>query len=1505
MIRTAAILALLAATASAAPALRVQEPEMEVETRSFAIPETRTAKELFARADEHFAAERWAEAVAALQELSERHPGELLGRTFEVDGLRSQMPVHVGAAEAARRRLLELPDAARAAYRERYGPVASAALEAARSTLDRAALVEVARRWPLTPAAVEAWWTLGDLELELGNALGAASTWRRAEELRALLDEPTTPGTDRRVDLAGALLDGGDGDLADLARQGRGASLRSPVASAAGSPPSPEGHSWRVEIDVDGQAPFNGQRRSPDQFNMFPVLAGDTLLVSTSLRLLAVDAYAGVLRWVSDEPPGWDAVDAGEGKSLASGKDDTELIRRDFFSGLDRDTLLVAPAAGSGVAVAALQIPVTHLSNREFQNIRITTVIPDRRLFAYDLETGAPLWDHMPPTLWDGESGTFPQRMRVAGPPVVVGSRVLVPAYRMRGRIDYHVACYDLPTGELLWSRAVISGQRELNMFGRHQWEFAAPPLLVEGDRVVALTGLGAVAALDLYTGDLLWETLYEQIALPQVRQFEAHRRKRNWRNAPPVAVDGVVVATPVDSEDMIALDLDTGATLWSVRHDALMRSRSREQLTLIGADSTSVYLAGRQIIACRQPAGLGSRRPPDTKDESRVLYQAGEMNYGALPRPTLTADHVVVPTRQRRVVLDRRDLGYEDPRLSMAWRDGQMAGNVLIDAAAQFCLTGSYATGTFDWDDLEQRLEAELARDPDDADAISNYASFLANRGSERLRARSVDEALRTLGRARELLEPLLEEGDGTRGPPPPNAAERLHHVLRLEAEAFVQSVEIGRALERLRRARGLAPDRFALRDTLLLEIELLEQRTDTAGWLEALAALEESCGDMLLRVPREPRSADPSAELDEAADAEVLPTMPVGLWVLLERQEFFRTEHRRGEELEALHAILAVYGEQDLGPRGNVADRIGALIRGGATGEYAPFEQRARRLLDAALESGDLEQLARIPALYPHSESARRASDALVAFAFERGDVATLAEVVRRELPSVWHPRDATPRQVELLLRLGAVLEDAGNPTYAAGLLRSLSTYHPTARSPLERHAGLALAELEARLPAAPAVPDVAAEFDETARLVASRAERFAYLGVAADAAGAPLLLHASAKGFAAFEPAGAVAWEHEAAFELGAQIWEGRHHLEPGRLTALVRTDLLVGLDTADGRELWQWQPPVGRITHVGGSGGLAVVFVDRREEGPRLHGLDTATGTVLWERTVPHEGWMWAVCGEDRVAVLPQAYGSTRVLVLDLYTGCERSAFELPGNVKSPNHKSAWIERGRLIVPHFRSWRGEHHYLAAYDLESGLATWHVPSEEGLELDSIARCDDRTYLVLLASTRERAGGLVEVHTRDGAVRPVPGVAFEGIDVPVGLTRYATTELDAPFLFAATRDAGDWLRIRAIHLPYGERWAHRVLVPGLSEENNPVPMPRPALSRTTAAFAYTEPSQRSARRGTTHLVFLDRSSGVRREVRVLAPELGEADEITLSAAGDALFLAGRRMLHVLEVER
>src|SRR5688572_7819429 len=162
-----------------------------------------------------------------------------------------------------------------------------------------------------------------------------------------------------------------------------------------------------------------------------PVLAGDLVLVTSTLRLFAFDARTTELRWTAGPPPGWDAL---------------EPVARDrLFEGLGT-RLVVQPAASKGIAVAALQVPLSRYQPQAWQGIRVQTSLPERRLFAFELGSGRPLWNHAPAPDWDGESGPHPQRMSLIGSPTVTGELVLAASWSDQSSVDYHVSCYQLAT---------------------------------------------------------------------------------------------------------------------------------------------------------------------------------------------------------------------------------------------------------------------------------------------------------------------------------------------------------------------------------------------------------------------------------------------------------------------------------------------------------------------------------------------------------------------------------------------------------------------------------------------------------------------------------------------------------------------------------------------------------------------------------------------------------------------------------------------------------------------------------------------------------------------------------------------------------------------------------------------------------------------------------------------------------------------------------------------------
>ena len=439
------------------------------------------------------------------------------------------------------------------------------------------------------------------------------------------------------------------------------------LASASSGAAQREAMQTRPKLDF---TPFTGER-SPRRTELIPVLAGEQVLVTTTLRLFAFDALTAELRWSVGPPQGWAELEPA--------------ARDELFDGLDMRRLWIAPATGERVAVAALQIPQSRSPREEWQGIHISTPLPERRLFACELASGQELWNHAPPADWDGAGGPFAQSMSLCASPTIIGSCVLVPCISDASSVDYHVASYELTRGALLWSTFVVRGQIERNSFGKAPFEFTGAPLVgVPGrGRVLVQTGLGLIAALDLATGEVLWRTEYEPIELPNVRSYTPPRREVVWRTTPPIVVGDVVLATPPDSRELLALDLEDGHVLWSVSVSVLnaLHTRTNELAFdhLIGVDGEMLYLGGAKVSALVKRRGLRSAEtlePLWTERVSRPETSGRACLAGdalLLPGPVewLTLDRETGKERNSREVSGTHGLLVTDEALYVLTEDG------------------------------------------------------------------------------------------------------------------------------------------------------------------------------------------------------------------------------------------------------------------------------------------------------------------------------------------------------------------------------------------------------------------------------------------------------------------------------------------------------------------------------------------------------------------------------------------------------------------------------------------------------------------------------------------------------------------------------------------------------------------------------------------------------------------------------------------------------------------
>ena len=1439
------------------------------DTRFFALHMSRDARALADTVEEHLAGHRWNEAIGALQTLIAKHGGDVLPEDRRASaGQFSEYAAHPGAAQWAYDRLHELPREALEVYEARYEAQAGRVLTEARAGANRRALVKITDRWPVAPAAARAWWTLGDLELEEGHLEAARASWTRGLVLDGLLGRTRSDGMQARQTL-----------LEDLSsRKESGGTLPQRTREEI---PRKDAEPWICDLFLEPFDKRSGGARY--HHNLLPVLGNEKLFVCSTLRLFAIDAFTGDLIWQAGPPEGWDKLDSKR--------------REPLFSGIADDQLLVRPAVGGGISVAALQIPYSETDNYDWQGIPILTAIPERRLYAFDSETGEELWNHAPALtwqanrwIWDRNYATYPERMLISGPPTISGSRVLVPCYRMQGRIDYHVACYELRSGELLWSTPIVSGQRPRNMFGRANREFASAPLVVDKDRVIAQTDLGTVAVLDLMTGRVIWQSLYRQIELPKTQSYKPPERTLTWRVAPPVVVGNLIISTPSDSHEIAAFNLTDGRVSWAYDSSTLERadieSNEFAHDLLLGADHDTVYLGGQKVSALEKPGGLSSR----TRFLAKWTYKISDKeNTSLAARPTLTSEALVIPHRKERIVLNRAD-GRRLGTHSGAWPTSDY-GNTLARDGVLYVINNDRVLGFFDWDALLERQRIKLSKNPADATITLATAELFARRGRSYLADEDLAGALDSLREARELLEPLRKGQDG---PLTRRVHQGLHDVLRFEAEVLTRRGNRGQALRMLDLSIPLAASLEALRDVLLQKDRLLQLSQRYGERLELLAQIDESCGDLSL--PHEAQSRNPPLWL--IGDASIKPSVladwqeagiRMRLWVLLNRAQIYLEMRNTFACLEDLHIALELYGDLPL------ADGVdlGRLVRErismrrlapDGTRAYAPFETRARDLLMRAMNEDDPYLLAEVGRLYPHSRASQEALRARLDWAYERSDAEAVASIVASSLANPGGDRSV---QAGMLLRLGRSIGELGNHEFENALIGRLAEEFHNLASDLPDHQGATLGELERRLPSPTPEKPLALPRFGTALVSSGRPSEgsFEFIGhLTPEGQTEEVHIYWANKQLDAFSMGAPNnrAW----SYSLPEPISNSAAFAVTGQTIFLGDLTMVRALDSS-GKVLWERKVSESVQTITAHSG-----IVIANLTGSNVAAFDAVGGTPLWELSLGDGNWNGPIAGEGRLAFFrPQHAKHEQAVIVDPFRGQVLLELDL-GNVNGKLHETCWIADGQLIVPDFGRYSPAE--VCAYDFESGSKTWTISFHEGESFHSIATHKGDDYLITTVAElgdMNRAA-VYRLNTELGTTRPVERMRVG--EEPMGIDREQRTKLSTPYLFVhATDKTREGIPVRAIHLPFNAVWKYTL--PLSPKETYTKNMPMPVVSENYVAIAYSVKNRTGLGRKQTALVFLDKRAGKKLDTLDLNDQFNYAKRLELRGLGRALFVIGK----------
>jgi len=371
---------------------------------------------------------------------------------------------------------------------------------------------------------------------------------------------------------------------------------------------------WKQHVAEDIKQPLS----------FHPIVSGRMLLIQDAHFCRALNRFTGQPAFPSDQNTLKDekfgAIDARQQEAAEPGNRSHRPLGVPRYTGTVYNDYLFTR---SGSPLTTVRSEVTPLDRRS-------------QLDGWDLRRdGSRLAGF--PIQPDGNSWEF------EGTPISNGRQLFVIMRRRDVRPQAHVACFDLPTGRLVWRRLICSAETES---GGQADEITSSLLTMDHDTIYCNTNLGAVCAIDVPTGNLRWVTHYPRTRRTSLGSSEVIAgRDLN----PGVLHGGMLLVHPSDAVSLFALEAATGKIIWENR---LFTETPHEPSHLLG-----VGTAGNLIAS-------GNRLWWIDVDSGKVLavfppHQSLEPGNGKMqPRGYgrgLLVDRVIYwPTRQEIFVFDQ-----------------------------------------------------------------------------------------------------------------------------------------------------------------------------------------------------------------------------------------------------------------------------------------------------------------------------------------------------------------------------------------------------------------------------------------------------------------------------------------------------------------------------------------------------------------------------------------------------------------------------------------------------------------------------------------------------------------------------------------------------------------------------------------------------------------------------------------------------------------------------------
>ena len=405
----------------------------------------------------------------------------------------------------------------------------------------------------------------------------------------------------------------------------------------------------------------------------------------------------------------------------------------------------------------------------------------DSRLVCLDRKTGRELWTFAPSDFAEAQSPL--RELRMGGAPLMIGDNVYILVHGIRGQFeDCYTACFSLSTGRFRWATFIANSNTNggIASFADESTFFAEPVshIAYAGGRLFVVTNIGAIAALDAYTGTIDWLNIYRTenssqsvnaINLQLMRGFQAQQAGLGnailstavpWIYNPAIVQDGKVFALPSDARSLYVYDAGDGSIVKRIQlaDSDLQESRDPNGAyvpdtpsTLLGVRDDLVYLAGSRQVWQVPWREIG----PDKKTDDLPNYwrsaDSPEQTPQVRGRAFVTADAVYLPTQNciKRILLSNGLLDSVNSSFPKNnWEEGKEGPGNIIVTQDHVIVAGDTQIAVYtDIALAREKLDREIADAPADPDARLHYAEVMYAATQTDLAQTRLEEAFQLLG--------------------------------------------------------------------------------------------------------------------------------------------------------------------------------------------------------------------------------------------------------------------------------------------------------------------------------------------------------------------------------------------------------------------------------------------------------------------------------------------------------------------------------------------------------------------------------------------------------------------------------------------------------------------------------------------------------------------------------------------------------------------------------------